>query len=175
MRRRRSVLQPPTESYQMGSTKRVAILAMALSVGATTWVESARAATSNHQCQITSIIFHGWHAQRISNDWVQLTIVPQLGGRLMQASFGGHDFLFVNPKYQGKYISPTEAAGSWINYGGDKIWPLPEGDEDDHHWSLKSDLLEANIRSTSRARESAALGRSRVSQTKSPDCGTHER
>lgn len=60
----------------------------------------------------------------------------------MQVSFVGHDFLFVNPKYEGQYIPPSEAAGKWINYGGDKIWPMPEGDQDENHWVLKSDFLD---------------------------------
>ena len=34
----------------------------------------------------------------ISNRWVQLTVVPQNGGRLMQVVFAGHSYLFVNPK-----------------------------------------------------------------------------
>ena len=98
--------------------------------------------TSPRTCEISPIQFEGWHAQQISNSWVRVVVVPQLGGRVMQVSFAGHDFLFVNPKYKGKYIPPSEAAGRWINYGGDKIWPLPEGNEDEHHWVLKSDALD---------------------------------
>ena len=97
---------------------------------------------SEQGCRVSQTSFEGWQAQQISNRWVRLTIVPQLGGRLMQVSFSGHDFLFVNPKYKGKYVSPSQAGNSWINYGGDKIWPLPEGDQDDHHWVLKSDVLD---------------------------------
>ncbi|HMK22948.1 MAG TPA: hypothetical protein VK466_11490 [Terriglobales bacterium] len=64
----------------------------------------------------------------MSNDWVRLEIVPQLGGRLMQVTFGEHRYLFVNPKYKGKYFSPSAASkGQWFNYGGDKLWPLLEG------------------------------------------------
>src|SRR6201995_1620604 len=86
--------------------------------------------------------FEGWQAQRMSNDWVELTFVPQLGGRLMQVSFNGHPYLFNNPVYKGKYISPEEANGRWINYGGDKIWPLPEGNDDEQHWQGASTPLE---------------------------------
>jgi hypothetical protein len=86
--------------------------------------------------------FEGWQAQQMSNDWLQLTFVPQLGGRLMQVTFNNHPYLFVNPVYKGKYISPAEAAGRWINYGGDKIWPLPEGDEDEQHWQGASTPLD---------------------------------
>jgi hypothetical protein len=93
-------------------------------------------------CTVHPVVFEGWQAQQMANDWVQLTFVPQLGGRLMQVSFNGHPYLFVNPVYKGKYISPAEAAGRWINYGGDKIWPLPEGDEDEQHWQGSSTPLD---------------------------------
>jgi hypothetical protein len=93
-------------------------------------------------CQVHPVRFEGWQAQQMSNDWLQLTFVPQLGGRLMQVAFNGHPYLFVNPVYKGKYISPTEAAGRWINYGGDKIWPLPEGNDDEQHWQGASTPLD---------------------------------
>ena len=82
-------------------------------------------------CRLNTAKFEGWDAEQLSNDWLRLTIVPQIGGRLMQVEFDGHPYLFVNPKYKGKYIAPAEAAktGRWINYGGDKLWPLPEGQE----------------------------------------------
>jgi hypothetical protein len=98
---------------------------------------SAFARNSSHPlCQVQSVDFDGWQAEQISNAWVRLTIVPQLGGRLMQVRFGDHDYLFVNPEYKGKYFPPSEGAekGKWFNYGGDKIWPMPEGSNDDHHW-----------------------------------------
>src|SRR5246127_2103043 len=60
----------------------------------------------------------------------------------MQVSFNGHPYLFVNQVYKGKYISPAEAAGRWINYGGDKIWPLPEGNDDEQHWTGASTPLD---------------------------------
>ncbi|PYU59518.1 MAG: hypothetical protein DMG56_18025 [Acidobacteria bacterium] len=68
---------------------------------------------------------------------MNVVIVPQLGGRVMQVTFLGHAYLFVNPKYKGQYLPPgSEAAkGRWINYGGDKIWPMPEGTEDEQHWA----------------------------------------
>jgi hypothetical protein len=93
-------------------------------------------------CTVHPVEYEGWQAQQMANDWVQLTFVPQLGGRLMQVAFNGHPYLFVNPVYKGKYISPTEAAGRWINYGGDKIWPLPEGNDDEQHWQGASTPLD---------------------------------
>ena len=88
-------------------------------------------------CRVQSTTFEGWKAEELSNDWVRLTIVPQLGGRLMQVTFNSHAYLFVNPKYKGKYFPPSDAAktGEWFNYGGDKLWPLPEGHGDEQHWA----------------------------------------
>ena len=91
-------------------------------------------------CHVQSVDYNGWKAQQISNRWVQLMVVPQNGGRLMQVTFDGHAYLFVNPKLAGKYMPPSE--DTWFNYGGDKIWLLPEGDDDEQHWRGNSDLLD---------------------------------
>jgi hypothetical protein len=91
-------------------------------------------------CRIESVNYKGWQAQQISNQWVQLVIVPQNGGRLMQVTFMGHPYLFVNPKLAGKYFPPS--SNDWFNYGGDKIWLLPEGNDDEQHWAGNSDLLD---------------------------------
>ena len=93
-------------------------------------------AAQERQCTIHPVSYKGWSAQEIRNDWVTLTIVPRLGGRLMQVAFGPHTYLFVNKAYEGKYLPPLApgAPGKWYNYGGDKIWPLPEGRQDPQHW-----------------------------------------
>ena len=54
-----------------------------------------------------AVDYKGWHAQQLSNRWVQLIVVPQNGGRLMQVTFAGHPYLFVNPKFAGKYFPPS--------------------------------------------------------------------
>ena len=91
-------------------------------------------------CRVEALDYRGWQAQQLSNRWVQLVVVPQNGGRLMQVSFAGHPYLFVNPKYEGKYLPPT--SGQWFNYGGDKLWLLPEGNKDEQHWVGDSDVLD---------------------------------
>ncbi|MGC1372336.1 MAG: hypothetical protein WA824_09380 [Candidatus Sulfotelmatobacter sp.] len=58
----------------------------------------------------------------------------------MQVTFAGHPFLFVNPKLAAKYL-PT-SPDKWFNYGGDKLWLLPEGNKDEQHWAGNSDLLD---------------------------------
>src|SRR5215813_13740370 len=92
--------------------------------------------TEGKSCGIRSLKYRGWKAQEIRNEWVTLTMVPQLGGRLMQVAFGPHEYLFVNKRYEGKYLPPLapDAPPTWYNYGGDKIWPLPEGRKDEKHW-----------------------------------------
>src|SRR5215469_13409414 len=92
------------------------------------------------ECRIESINYKGWQAQEIANRWVQLVIVPQNGGRLMQVTFGGHEYLFNNPQLAGKYFPPTN--GKWFNYGGDKLWLLPEGNDDEQHWVGNSDVID---------------------------------
>jgi hypothetical protein len=93
-------------------------------------------AAGQSSCEIRAVHFEGWQAQEISNAWVTLSIVPQLGGRVMQVTFAGHPYLFVNPQLKGKYYPPSDVGskGHWFNYGGDKLWPLPEGTEDEQHW-----------------------------------------
>ena len=95
---------------------------------------------ANLPCSIEPVDYKGWQAQRMSNRWVQLIVLPQNGGRLIQVIFAGHPYLFVNPKYEGKYLPPSES--QWFNYGGDKLWLLPEGNDDEQHWVGNSDLLD---------------------------------
>jgi hypothetical protein len=105
--------------------------------GADSW---AQAKPASAECRVQALDYKGWHAQQLSNQWLQLIVVPQNGGRLMQVTFAGHPYLFVNPELAGKYIPPTP--GKWFNYGGDKLWPLPEGNDDEQHWIGDSDILD---------------------------------
>src|ERR1700688_302047 len=93
-------------------------------------------AISHELCKIQSITYRAWPAEQLSNQWLTLTIVPQLGGRVMQVTFAGHPYLFVNPRLTGKHFPPLSPADkpTWYNYGGDKIWPMTEGSRDDQHW-----------------------------------------
>jgi hypothetical protein len=96
--------------------------------------------TKSAECRVEAVDYKGWQAQQLSNRWVQLIVVPQNGGRLMQVSFAGHPYLFVNPQLAGKYLPPN--SGQWFNYGGDKLWLLPEGNNDEQHWVGDSDVLD---------------------------------
>jgi hypothetical protein len=101
---------------------------------------AAQDRSSATACRVEPVDYHGWSAQQLANEWVRLVVVPQNGGRLMQVTFAGHDYLFVNPELTGKHLPPNSA--QWFNYGGDKLWLLPEGNDDEQHWPGNSDLLD---------------------------------
>jgi hypothetical protein len=94
----------------------------------------SRGTISAAGCSVQKSHYLGWKAEQMSNAWVKLEIVPQLGGRLMQVTFGGHNFLFVNKELEGKYFPPDTTHFHWYNYGGDKIWPMPEGSQNEQEW-----------------------------------------
>lgn len=121
-------------------------LTLVLLLGSTTpWIASAQTASPASSsgpaaCRVEATDYKGWQAEQLSNRWLQLIVVPQNGGRLMQVDFAGHPYLFVNPKLVGKYMPPS--ADHWFNYGGDKLWLLPEGNDDEQHWVGNSDVLD---------------------------------
>jgi hypothetical protein len=117
----------------------IALLGNALTL-LTSAASAQTAVRPTGDCRVEAVEYKGWHGEQISNDWVQLIVVPQNGGRLMQVTFAGHPYLFVNPKFAGKYFPPTSA--QWFNYGGDKLWLLPEGNDDEQHWPGNSDILD---------------------------------
>lgn len=106
-------------------------LVVAPFVGTPLWGESVRIT----DCTVKPANYLGWKAEEMSNSSVKLEIVPELGGRLMQVTFGGHDYLFVNQKLKGKIVPFDPTQHRWMNYGGDKIWPMPEGSKDEQHWA----------------------------------------
>lgn len=77
--------------------------------------------------------YKGWNSMCLSNGIAELNIVPQIGGRVVQYKLDDKEFFWVNPDLAGKL--PTEtgltADGGWFNYGGDKLWPAPQGWDND--------------------------------------------
>jgi hypothetical protein len=115
------------------------VVAIVASLPATAVVAQEKS-PSQTTCTVQPVNYQGWSAQQLSSPWLRLIIVPQNGGRLMQVTFAGHDYLFVNPELAGKYMPPS--ADHWFNYGGDKLWLLPEGDDDEQHWRGNSDIID---------------------------------
>jgi hypothetical protein len=132
--RSEKVLQKMPTAGRKKFTARAFVAALLASAAILPLAPCGRAQTSA-ACKVKPVEYDGFQAQELSNDWVKLVFVPQLGGRLMQVTFAGHPYLFVNPEFKGKYVPPPEdPTGKWFNYGGDKIWPMPEGDQDADHW-----------------------------------------
>jgi len=131
--------------FDFPGAKRMRLVSMVLFGSSPLWLASAQTPSPSNSsatadCRVEAIDYKGWQAEQLSNRWLQLIVVPQNGGRLMQVTFAGHSYLFVNPKFAGKYLPPTP--GQWFNYGGDKVWLLPEGNNDEQHWVGDSDLLD---------------------------------
>ena len=87
--------------------------------------------------------YKGWKSTRLANGFVELDIVPQIGGRIIQYKFGGKEFFWVNPQLAGK-LPPTSGLdpnGEWLNYGGDKLWPAPQGWDNDEQWPGPPDAV----------------------------------
>jgi hypothetical protein len=118
----------------------VKLFLMVVACGAISLAPAVAQDKGQTACQVEPIDYRGWSAQQLSNKWVKLIVVPQNGGRLMQVTFAGHDYLFVNPELAGKYMAPT--AAQWFNYGGDKLWLLPEGNDNEQQWPGNSDILD---------------------------------
>lgn len=72
----------------------------------------------------------------LSNEFVRLEFAPQLGGRVMNYQLGDHRFLWTNPKLLGTEPPPSRLGpdGVWLNWGGDKLWPAPQGWDNDRQW-----------------------------------------
>ena len=92
----------------------------------------AASSTAVAQCRVEKVNYRGWEAVRLSNGLVELHIVPDIGGRIIQFSFEGHEYLFLNDKLAGKILPYKE--GEWNNYGGDKLWPAPQGWDTPDEW-----------------------------------------
>jgi len=80
--------------------------------------------------------YKGWNVYRLTNGLVTLYVAPDIGGRAIQLQLGEHEYFFVNPDLAGKVLPPEQnnLKSGWANYGGDKVWPGPEGWSNDDQW-----------------------------------------
>ncbi|HEY6293418.1 MAG TPA: DUF4380 domain-containing protein [Terriglobia bacterium] len=87
-------------------------------------------------CNVTAETYLGWNAIRLGNGIVDLVVVPEIGGRIIQLRIGGEEFLYVNPRHLGKVYTPDQnnVRAGWKNYGGSKVWPAPQGWSSDSQW-----------------------------------------
>lgn len=80
--------------------------------------------------------YKGWNVKSLKNRFIRLRVAPELGGRILQVDMDGHEFLFVNPLLEGTIPDETRLGvnGSWLNFGGEKIWPAPQGWDTSEQW-----------------------------------------
>ena len=81
---------------------------------------------------IKRIPYHGWpDSLLLSNGTVEAMVVPALG-RVMQFRFAGEESgaFWENRELDGHLLS-AETDG-WLNLGGDKTWPSPQSEWEEH-------------------------------------------
>lgn len=81
-------------------------------------------AAARQRVTITQGPYHGWqNCYHMTNGKVELEVVPDAGGRIMEYSLEGENALFQNRAEEGK-VYPITA--TWHNYGGFKNWNAPQ-------------------------------------------------
>jgi hypothetical protein len=92
---------------------------------------------------VSKSTYRGWESLAITNGLIEVQIVPQIGGRVIQFKLGDFEFLWVNPQLAGKQPPPSGVGpkGEWLSYGGDKLWPAPQGWDNDQQWPGPPDAV----------------------------------
>ena len=71
----------------------------------------------------------GWQALVVDNGYIQLVILPEIGGRVLHYGFENDTFMAVNStEINKKYNPAVNKTGPWASwgYGGYKVWPAPQ-------------------------------------------------
>jgi len=78
----------------------------------------------------------GWDLISMQNKWIKLYLIPQIGGGIIQYEMNHYGFFFVNPSLLGRLPGPSRLGEnqSWLNFGGEKIWPWPQGWNSPEQW-----------------------------------------
>ena len=84
-----------------------------------------------------------WETIDLKNDLIEVQAVPEIGGRIIQYKLGDYGFFWVNEELAGKAIAESRVGpnGEWLNYGGDKLWPAPQGQATDQQWPGPPDAV----------------------------------
>ena len=133
----------------------------------------ANPATS-YSAKLEKTQYKGWNVYRLTNGLITLYIAPALGGRALQLQLGDHEYFFVNSDLAGKVL-PAEQnnpKAGWANYGGDKVWPAPEGWMSDNEWpSIPYYVLDGSKFDAEVISNNAAEVAVRVTSPKDPRTG----
>ncbi len=120
------------------STRLWLVAALAVLAGAALfWPRPAAASpVTSYAAKLERTQYRGWNVYRLTNGLISLLIAPEIGGRAIQLQLGDQEFFFVNADLAGKILPPEQnnLKSGWANYGGDKVWPAPEGWMSDSEW-----------------------------------------
>ena len=80
--------------------------------------------------------YRGWDTLKLANGLMEVHVVPEIGGRVIQLKLAAYEYLFVNDELAGRRPPPSGLApdGAWLNYGGEKLWPAPQGKDSPERW-----------------------------------------
>ncbi len=75
----------------------------------------------------------------LSRGDLRLGVVPEAGGRLLSVRYRDVELLWRNPalvddELRGDFAPNSGRMGDWVNYGGDKTWPAPQGWDGPDQW-----------------------------------------
>ncbi len=129
---------------------------------------------TSYSAKLEKTRYRGWDVYRLTNGIISLLVAPDLGGRAIQLQLGDQEFFFVNADLAGKILPPEQnnVKAGWANYGGDKVWPAPEGWMSDNDWpSIPYYVLDGSIFKAEVVKETPAEVAVRVTSPPDPRTG----
>lgn len=98
---------------------------------------------SSYAQNIENIEYMGWQAYKLSNEFNSVHITPEIGGRIIQLEFNDAKLFWENSDLYGVTSPETglDKNGEWLNYGGEKLWPAPQGWDNNKQWHGPPDAI----------------------------------
>ncbi|TNM63166.1 DUF4380 domain-containing protein [Streptomyces sp. NP160] len=110
--------------------------------------------TSGHQdavCRLERQLLDDLEVLHVDTGPLQVAFLPQVGGRLISLRVGGVEVVWRNPTWLGGDLAPVRphaswpepdgTMGSWVNVGGGKTWPAPQGWSGPEEWAGPPDAV----------------------------------
>lgn len=77
-----------------------------------------------------------WRRLNVSNGLISGSVIPGIGGRVIDLSLGDRQIFYSNPRFRGKALTDS-LESHWSlgrNYGGSKVWAAPQGWSSEQEW-----------------------------------------
>jgi len=109
--------------------------------------QSEKFAVSSRPEVLLNQTFFGWESVAVHNDLVRLDIVPDLGGKIMGYEFQGSQIIWHDQSIEGRVDQDQGygRGGNWVNPGGAKVWPAPQGQGEGQWPGPPDDVLDSGI------------------------------